>query len=153
MLPAFFGGKSSLKKSGLFVRIFGALGFSTSSSLEEELSPFLSEFVLMNRPSLYLPGFVSMTPTERRNMKSLNRNVVTSQSHLQWGRPLRWLYPAGRPWRASRRTWNSGKSRSSWSQSTSRPWTVETGCLVLMLQNSIAPDTEIFLRRILTHLV
>ena len=65
LIPAFFGGKSSLKKSGLLVRMFGALGLSTSRSLEEELIPFLSEFVLMNRPSLYLPGFVSITPTAR----------------------------------------------------------------------------------------
>ena len=95
VIPAFFGGKSSLKKSGLLVRMFGALGFSTSRSLEEELIPFLSVFVLMNRPSLYLPGFVSMTPTERRNVKSLFWKCC-HHSHLQWGPPRQWPPLVGR---------------------------------------------------------
>ena len=83
LIPAFFGGKSSLKKSGLLVRMFGALGFSTSRSLEEELIPFLSAFVLIARPPLYLPGFVSMTPTESKKCQILPKCSARSHSHLR----------------------------------------------------------------------
>ena len=67
-----------MKKSGSLVRMLGALGFSTSRSLEEEPIPFLPEFVLKNLPSLNLPGFVSMIPTGNKRQIYRQINVTTS---------------------------------------------------------------------------